>query len=27
VDPSKPGGLFERLGRLLDYLSRSFVTG
>jgi transcription-repair coupling factor (superfamily II helicase) len=26
-DPSEPGGLFERLGALLDQLSRSMVTG
>ena len=26
-DPAEPGGLFERLGRLLDQLSRSLVTG
>jgi hypothetical protein len=26
-DPSQPGGLFERLGALLDQLSRSMVTG
>jgi transcription-repair coupling factor (superfamily II helicase) len=26
-DPSAPGGLFERLGALLDQLSRSMVTG
>lgn len=26
-DPTSPGGLFERLGRLLDQLSRALVTG
>jgi hypothetical protein len=26
-DPSAPGGLFERLGELLDQLSQSLVTG
>jgi len=26
-DPSAPGGLFERLGELLDQLSQSLLTG
>jgi hypothetical protein len=26
-DPSAPGGLFERVGELLDQLSQSLVTG
>jgi transcription-repair coupling factor (superfamily II helicase) len=26
-DPTEPGGLFERVGRLLDHLSRSLVSG
>jgi hypothetical protein len=26
-DPSVPGGLFERLGELLDQLSQSLLTG
>ena len=26
-DPAEPGGLFDRVGRLLDHLSRSLVTG
>ena len=26
-DPTEPGGLFDRLGRLLDHLSRSLITG
>jgi transcription-repair coupling factor (superfamily II helicase) len=26
-DPSAPGGLFDRVGRLLDHLSRSLITG
>jgi transcription-repair coupling factor (superfamily II helicase) len=26
-DPAEAGGLFDRVGRLLDYLSRSLVTG
>jgi hypothetical protein len=26
-DPSEPGGLFERVGKLLDQLSRSLLAG
>jgi hypothetical protein len=26
-NPSEPGGLFERLGELLEQLSQSLVTG
>jgi hypothetical protein len=26
-DPAEPGGIFDRVGRLLDHLSRSLITG